>query len=162
MSNLVIYYSWTGNTRVVAQALSKALSGETREIFEHKNRIKGLGFFRAGYEAITEKKSNIQPLNYDFSPYENIFIGTPVWASKSCPAINAFIEKADLKGKKVYLFATSGGGSSEGALKSMTEKIQRKEGQVMDSFALVTKAKGEALMGMVQPAVQNWVEKIRG
>ena len=52
MRVLVVYYSRTGNTRFVAEAVAQSLEADIEEIKDGKNRMGIFGFLRCGYEAI--------------------------------------------------------------------------------------------------------------
>lgn len=52
--------------------------------------------------AITEDDAHI-------ADYDVIFIGFPIWWYIAPTIINTFLEKYDFSGKKIVLFATSGG-----------------------------------------------------
>ncbi len=45
----------------------------------------------------------------DISAYDTIYVGFPVWWYIAPTIINTFLESCDLSGKKIILFATSGG-----------------------------------------------------
>ena len=45
----------------------------------------------------------------DMDSYETLYIGFPIWYWAAPNIINTFIKQYDLSGKKIVLFATSGG-----------------------------------------------------
>ena len=45
----------------------------------------------------------------DISKYDEIYIGFPIWWYVAPTIINTFLESNDFSGKKIKLFATSGG-----------------------------------------------------
>ena len=45
----------------------------------------------------------------DVSGYDTVYIGFPVWWYVAPTIINTFLESCDLSGKRIILFATSGG-----------------------------------------------------
>ena len=45
----------------------------------------------------------------DISKYDEIYIGFPIWWYEAPKIINTFLESDDFSGKKIKLFATSGG-----------------------------------------------------
>jgi len=92
MKNLVVYYSWTGSTRAVAQAVSAAVEGELVEITEVKRRSGIWGFITGGFQASMGKASRIRETLPDPAGYDAIYIGTPVWAAKPSAAFNAAIQ----------------------------------------------------------------------
>jgi len=138
MKTLILYYSWKGKTELVATSISKILDAELRKIEEVKERKGFLGFISGGYNAAKGKCSRIKPLNFNLNSYNLIFLGTPVWATKPTPAINALISKLDLKNKKVVLFVSMGGFGGKNAIKIMTDRIREKEGKIIDSFIVKT------------------------
>jgi len=138
MKALVVYYSWTGKTELVATSISKVLNADLGKIEEVKSRKGFFGFISGGYGAAKGKCSRIKPLNLNLNNYELIFLGTPVWALRPTPAINAFISKVDFKGKEVVLFVTMGGFGGKKAIKIMKDKIRRKEGKIIGSFIVKT------------------------
>ena len=57
-------------------------------------------------------KDNRPPLGsagIDLAPYDTIVLGFPIWWYVAPTLVNSFLEKYDFSGKKLILFATSGG-----------------------------------------------------
>ena len=138
MKKLVVYYSWTGKTKLVATSISKILNADLGKIEEVKERKGLFGFIRGGYSAMRGRCSQIKPFKFDLAMYDLIFLGTPVWALRPAPAINAFISRADLTDKKVVLFVTMGGLGGRKVVKIMKEKIEARGGKVVTSFIVKT------------------------
>ena len=109
MNTLIAYYSRSGNTKKVAEAISKAIGGDLEEITEPRSRAGILGFLQSGREAQEEKMSTINPLRYDPTNYDLLIVGIPVWAGKLSGPIRTYLIKAAGKIKKVAYFATLGG-----------------------------------------------------
>jgi len=119
MKNLIVYYSFEGNTAYVADELKKLLEakGETADLYEIKAKKnppeKGfLKFATGGFYALTQKDPGIDPVEIDINSYDRVFIGMPIWASNPPGAIKAFIKQAAPVGKDCVLIACSGGGNS--------------------------------------------------
>lgn len=140
MKALVVYYSKTGKTKLVAEAIANSLNvNDIRKIEEvGKRKTKGIYKLVAGWSARKGECSKIKPLDFDVSDYDLIFLGTPVWALRPTPAVNAFISKTNFKNKKAVAFVTMGGFGGESAIKLMREKIEAKGGDVINSFAIKT------------------------
>jgi len=138
MKALIVYYSWRGKTELVATSISKILDADLRKIEEVKSRKGFFGFISGGYGAVKGKCSRIKPLNLNLNNYNLIFLGTPVWALRPTPAINALISKVDFKGRELVLFVTMGGFGGKKAIKIMEDKIRAKEGKVIGSFIVKT------------------------
>jgi flavorubredoxin len=84
-------------------------------------------------------ESEIKPIDTSLQEYGRVFVGSPVWGGSPSTPINAFIAKADFTGKEVIPFMTMGGDDASGALKKMSERIEKKGGRIVGSFALSTK-----------------------
>jgi len=138
MKILVVYYSWKGKTELVATSISKVLNAQLKKVEEVKNRKGFFGFLSGGYGAIKGKCSKLKPMDFNLQNYGLVFLGSPVWALRTTPAINAFISKANLANKKVVLFVTMGGFGGKKAIKIMTDKIKLKGGRVINSFIVKT------------------------
>jgi flavodoxin len=161
-SNLVVYYSWLGNTKIVAEAISKAAGGDLRRIEEVKERRTGAGFGTAALGALLGLKSRLKPMEYDMAGYQNIFLGVQVWASHSTPAINAFISKADFKNKRVFLFVTKADPKMpQKVIDSLTKRIDQKGGKVVDTFGVTTKIDPVIKPEEISKQVVEWVGKIK-
>ena len=55
----------------------------------------------------------------DMSQYDEIILGFPIWWYVAPTIINTFLEKYDLAGKKIILFATSGGSGFGNTVKEL-------------------------------------------
>jgi flavodoxin len=139
MKSLVVYYSYTGNTKLVAKTLADTLKADVAEI-EDVTRPTSDQAYGAGEGASREGKSwPIKPFKTDLSGYSRIFVGCPVWFGMPTPQFNAFVEQVSFTGKQVVVFVTLGGGRPEKAIQTMTEKVTAKGGKVVSSFFVKTK-----------------------
>jgi flavodoxin len=117
---LVVFYSRSGTTRRVAEALSEALKCDLEEITEPKPRTGFLGYIRSLLEARRKRPSTIAPKKHDVSSYDLVVIGTPVWAwSLSSPA-RAYLMTTASQLPEVAFFCTLGGKGSENTFAQMT------------------------------------------
>jgi flavodoxin len=122
---LVVYYSYEGNTRFIAEGIAKELGADIQELKPIKD-IKSRGFSKymwGGRQVVTKKRPELQPLERKPENYEVIFIGTPVWAFTFAPALRTFFSEHPLKAKKVALFMCHGGGPKE-AMAKMESELQ--------------------------------------
>jgi len=139
MKALVVYYSLTGKTKLVSQVIAEALDAMLLEIKETKPRKPGLlTYLTGGFAAVTNRGSEINPIDVDIKQNETIFIGSPVWASRPTPAINSFIYKTNFEGRSIIPFFTMGGKNSEKALANVTAKIERGQGKIVGSFTITS------------------------
>lgn len=120
---LVVYLTRTGNTRVIASSLHRALGGELFEIRAAKP-------YPEDYEetverARQERDSSIEPKLAsgvaNISVYDTIFLGFPIWGETAPPPVRSFLRTYDLADKQIYPFITHGGygiGNSMAVLRS--------------------------------------------
>ena len=101
---LVVYYSRTGHTQLVAEKLAKQFNADLERIIDKKKRTGPIGFTAAGKDAVTSKTTVINPLKVSLSDYDVILIGGPSWFGNVTPAVRTFIMQNDLSGKKIGLF----------------------------------------------------------
>lgn len=133
MKTLVAYFSASGTTAKVAAKLAKALKADVHEIQPEKvytsadldwtnsrsrsSREKNDQAFRP---AIANKISGLDQ-------YDRVLVGFPIWWYTAPSIIKTFLEGYSWEGKKIGLFATSGGsgmGNTASDLKpSCNEKI---------------------------------------
>lgn len=136
MKALVVYYSLTGKTETVANTIAEKLNADVRKIEEAKPRKNIVSLYvSGGYAASHDKCGEIKPCDLDFDGYDLIMIGTPNWANKPVPAINAFISKVDFKSKMVVLFCTMiGEKRSQALFSNFKSKVEAKSGKVVGTF----------------------------
>lgn len=111
MKALVVYYSYGGNTKSVAERIASALNAETA-------RIETVTPYTGSYDSVVNQGQQevnsgftpkIKPLSVNLSDYDTIVLGTPVWWYTFAPAVHTFLKSNSLSGKNVYPFATNGG-----------------------------------------------------
>lgn len=112
---LVAYFSATGTTAKVAETLADAIGANLYEIEP------AVPYTQADLDWMDKKsRSTIEMNDKKFRPaiadtdaaiadYDVIFVGFPIWWYVAPTIINTFLEKYDFSGKKIVLFATSGG-----------------------------------------------------
>lgn len=109
---LVIYYSWSGNTRQVAQAIAKELNADIYEIKTvepyPENYSQTVNLAREQLRG--NQRPAIQNDVPDLARYSAILLGTPNWWSHVSMPVFTFMDQNDLSGKVILPFVTHGGG----------------------------------------------------
>ncbi len=111
MSALVVYFSFSGNTKIIAEKIAETVNADIIELKTYKKYPeKGfLKFFCGGMSAVFGLKPKLTNDAVDLNGYDTIFIGTPIWAGVYTPPIKSFLSQYNIKGKRIALFACRGG-----------------------------------------------------
>ena len=138
---LVAYFSATGVTKRAAQALPKVANADLYEIKP------AVPYTKADLNWMDKKaRSTVEMSDPAYRPamadkdagienYSVVFLGVPIWWGVAPTIINTFLENYDFSGKKIVLFATSGGsgfGNTMGKLKGgISSTAEIVEGQLL-------------------------------
>lgn len=129
MKSLIIYYSYSGNTKKVAEVLREALAqkGEAN-MARLKPEDESDNFFLQSVRAFRKKRAVIKEAPFDMRGYDLVCIGSPVWAFGPAPAVNTYIDRLkNLQGKDALSFITYGSGLGTGkCLATMTQQLKAK------------------------------------
>ena len=155
---IVIYYSFEGHTKKIAELISEKLGVEIYEI-KPKDVKKATGFSKylwGGSQVVMKKAPELEEISIDFSQYDEIYMGTPIWAWSFAPPIRTLFEKGYIKGKKINLFYTHGGGPGK-AEEKIREEVQ-KENTFCKAIEFLDKdiKKNEEL---ITKKLYEWLEK---
>ena len=120
---LVLYYSQTQNTKLVADEIAGRLNADIEEIVAVNPYD---GDFEATIQRCIQERQEgvtpeIKPLKADVSKYDVIFIGYPVWFGTYAPPVITFLNNVDLSGKKLVPFCTFGSGGLESSMDDMAK-----------------------------------------
>lgn len=106
MKTLVVFYSRTGTTKKVAEAIGKNLNCDIEELIDTKNRMGFFDWLRSSRDAMRKKLTIIKEIRYRPSDYDIVIIGTPIWFEMPAPAIRTYISSHKDSFKKVAFFCT--------------------------------------------------------
>ena len=122
---LVAYFSASGVTEQVAEKLASAAHADCFRIQPKIAYTKAdLDWTNKSSRSSVEmsdpaSRPEIVNENLDVSSYDTIFIGFPIWWYVAPTIINTFLEAYDFSGKKIVLFATSGGSGFGNTVKEL-------------------------------------------
>ena len=110
----VVFYSYTGVTRGVAERIRNACGCDLVEV----KTLTEYSTFTAYTTGVLHSRRGvcdpILPDRIDVSRYDLLVIGTPVWAWKPAPAINAAVRAlSGCEGKRAVIFCTNCGQPGE-------------------------------------------------
>lgn len=111
---LVAYFSASGVTAKKAAKLAEAIGADLYEIKPVVKYTKAdLNWMDKNSRSTIEMQNkSIRPEiitgDIDIAPYDEVFLGFPIWWYVAPTIINSFLEAYDFSGKKIIPFATSG------------------------------------------------------
>ena len=127
MGTAVVYYSYSNNTRRIAEIIADKLNADLLELVPAVPYTYNYDELVKDEEANMDKKElmELEPFDLDLDYYDRIILGTPVWWYGISPAMRTFLtdNKEKLKDKKFYAFITNGGwiGHSVDDLKELVD-----------------------------------------
>ncbi len=143
---LVAYFSASGVTAKVANALAEAVGATLHEIkpeipytaadldwMNKQSRSSVEMSDKSSRPAIKDKLDNM-------ADYDVIYLGFPIWWYVAPTIINTFLESYDMSGKTIILFATSGGsdfGETVEGLKCSCPNSNIMEGKIVKASSMM-------------------------
>ncbi len=112
---LVAYFSASGVTKKAAENLAQAAGADLYEIKPAvpytKDDLNWMDKKSRSSVEMNDKSSRpaIADSDAEISQYDTIFLGFPIWWYVAPTIVNSFLESYDFSGKRIILFATSGG-----------------------------------------------------
>ncbi|MCX6093462.1 MAG: flavodoxin [Candidatus Bipolaricaulota bacterium] len=158
MKALVMYYTRTGKTRTVAEAIAAACNGELQEIVEVGAHRKGfVGWLRAGRDAMRKQQSRIETPAKRPADYDVVFVGSPVWASNVVPAVRSYLTENQAGVRRIAPFCTMGGDNAGRTLASMRELVPAAK----PVGELAIKAQAVSDPNALRDRIGRWVDEVR-
>ena len=112
---LVAYFSAGGNTAALAKKLAAAAGADLFEIEPAvRYTAQDLDWMNKQSRSSVEMSDHssrpaIAGTKSDLAEYDTVYVGFPIWWYIAPTIINSFLESGDFSGKRIILFATSGG-----------------------------------------------------
>ena len=152
---LIAYYSRTGNTKSVADEIQKNVGGD---LFEIKTTNTYPEEYQATTEqAKTEKNNNFRPQLAtqvaDFSSYDVIFVGYPIWWGTMPMGVFSFLEQYNFAGKTVIPFCTHGGSGLGDSVSDIKKTLP--QANVLSGLAVRGSESSKS-----QTEIANWLKSI--
>ena len=152
---LVAFFSASGTTKKVAQMIAEEAKADLFEIEPKIPYTKAdlylMNKKSRSSDEMSDKKyrPEIMEKEIDMSSYDEIFLGFPIWWYVAPTIINTFLETYDFSGKKIVLFATSGGSGFGNTVKEL---------QTSAPDAVITE--GSLLNRGTKQEISEWVKSL--
>jgi flavodoxin len=147
---LVACFTRTGNTRLIATQIARALGASLFQIMP-------AAAYPDDYEAQVAQAEDERQRGYeprlratvpDLSSYETVFLGFPIWGMTAPSVIRSFLSQHDLSGKTLVPFITHGGYGLGNSLAVVAEHAPR--ARLIDGFSKQCDQERETLREVTQ------------
>lgn len=155
MKNLIVYYSYEGNTEELVNAIKEVIDADVLKLTP-VNEKKSKSLFRfvwGAKEVYMTKKPNLEEYNVDLSKYKNIIIGSPCWFGSFAPPIKTFLDENKLENKNIYLLMCDGN-NLRSTWKDYDEAL--KGNKIISKIDFVYPKKNG--IDKAKKKVQNWIK----
>lgn len=124
----VVYFSRSGNTALAARHLANRLGARLFALDAPAYRLGPGGLVKAlgdanALKSTPEALPDIVPRTLDLSPFDTLWLGSPVWLYSPAPPIWAFVEHNRFDGKDVVLFNTYNSHFGEEHIEALKAKV---------------------------------------
>ncbi len=155
MKTLVIYYSRTETTKILAKIIAKKLNADIEEIVDKKKRGGPIGFVIAGRDAMQKRLTEISKIKKNPVDYDLVVIGTPVWFTTMSAATRTYVENNREKFKNVAFFSTQGNAKQQKVFVDLEELTGKKP---LAKLRLATK---EVKKGVSPKKLKEFINKLK-
>ena len=135
-SVLVVYFTRTGNTAVIARQIRRALDADLFEIQPAEPYPED--YEETVAQATRERESGFEPPLATLAPnmerYETVFLGFPIWGMSAPSVIRSVLSQHDLSGRTLVPFITHGGYGLGQSLSVVSEHAP--QARLLEGFSL--------------------------
>lgn len=154
MKKAIVYYSYSNHTKRIVDMIKEKIDADVFEIKPKEpystdyDEVVDLGQEEVNRNYLRE----IEDININLNNYDTVILATPVWWYTFAPVVHTFLEKYDLKDKKVMPIITNGGW-----LGHTVEDIKKYAPNVINE--LILKFDGDKLV-TDSSAIDKFIEEI--
>ena len=139
MKTIIVYHSFSGVTRGIAERVRTACGGDLVEVSPLEPYSKPTAYTLGTLRARGGKPDAVQPAAIDVAAYDLVVLGTPVWAWRPTPVMNgALAALAGAAGKKAVTFATCGSAPGD-TLQQLRGALVAKGAEVVGEFSFTVR-----------------------
>ena len=152
---LVVYFSWSGNTKAVAEAIHKQVGGDLQAIVPETpySETYAITVAKAKQEQLTNARPQVKTKIQDIASYDLIFLGYPNWWGSLPMPVVTFLGNHKLQGKIVAPFFTHGGG---GVQRCYSDLEKYAAGANLKNYLCLSGNAANSSAG----EIENWVKEV--
>lgn len=153
---LIVFFSWGGNTRAVANHIHDIIGGDMVEVetvvpypdtYEEVIRV-------APDELANDFRPELKTKVNNMDEYDTLIVGTPIWGSHLAPAMKSFLASYDLSGKTIAPFCTHGGSGTAQSVNDI-RSVCPENITILESLAIYGNRAGSS-----RNDVEKWLDRI--
>jgi flavodoxin len=130
---LVLYYSLTNHTEIMARAIASRYQADLIEIAAQEYSDDFSGRTLASVDAWTEERnSTIDPAIIDMRRYRSIFLGSPIWWYRPAVPLWTFVVKNNFQSQNIILFNTFNSRFKDKHINEFSDLVKSKGGNLGD------------------------------
>jgi len=122
---LVVFYSHTGTSRQLAQALCQAQSWDQTEIKDREPRTGWLGTLRCVLDSLLLRRPDIDIQPKSWPMYDGVVLVSPIWAYRLAGPMRTFVAQHSRSLPEVAVISVMGSRGAGNAVAEVTELIGR-------------------------------------
>lgn len=128
---LIAYYSWSGNTKALAEEIHKQVGGDLIPIVPSTpySETYAVTVAKAKQEQLSNARPAIKTTIPNVEQYDMVLLGYPNWWGSYPMMIATFAEKHNLDGKKIAPFFTHGGGGEQRCVSDLRKLLPKADMQ---------------------------------
>lgn len=135
---LILYYSQTGATQTVANAIKSSL-GDAADVEVIEVEEPYSGTYQETIERCQKEKADgtvpaVKPLKANLADYDAVFLGYPIWFGTYAQPIAGLVAGTDFAGKKIVPFCTFGSGGLVESIADLKKALPQAE--VLDGYGV--------------------------
>ncbi len=152
---LIAYFSYSGNTKAVAEEIHKQIGGDLIEIVPATpySETYNVCVAKAKAEQVANARPAISTKIADFEQYDTVYLGYPNWWGSMPMPVATFIETYKLDGKKVAPFFTHGGG---GVQRCMSDLQKLAPNAKFTQYLCLSGSSAKTAQG----EIKNWISSL--
>jgi len=152
---LIAYFSYSGNTKAVAEEIHKQIGGDLIEIVPATpySETYNVCVAKAKAEQVANARPAISTQIADFDQYDTVYLGYPNWWGSMPMPVATFIETYKLDGKKVAPFFTHGGG---GVQRCMSDLQKLAPNAKFTQYLCLSGSSAKTAQG----EIKNWISSL--
>lgn len=151
--NLVVYFTWSGNTRRLAQSINEIIKGDIVQIEMVKPYPTNYATCLAVSKGDQEKDVRPAIKHINITDYSNIYLGYPTWWATMPMPVWTFLESNDFAGKRIIPFVSHGEGRLAQTLSVIAKTVPATT--VAEAFSIMYSDLSKKELG-------RWLERING